>query len=471
MGMRFYAEDSRPESMLLRATDNPSPLLSRLGIHRFVKDIWAVGDQALIAASNFATMIFVAKALGLELFGRFTLVYSALLFANIFQVALITQPHNVLGTAREGDEYRRYTTSTLLCQFLLIALEAALALGAALYFYHTGSAATALLFSLIPAIVGWQLQEFVRRVLYTEGRYFEGFWNDMLSYGGQAVGVGTLLLLGKFHIGGRENWLTGVSALYVLASTSALAAGVGLFQIRHSLSRQLDFSALGLNWNYGKWLAGSELLTWCSSIHMYLYVAGATLGLAASGELKTAQVLFGPTRIIAYYLDTVLPTRFARKLASSGDAAMWTLLKQVLTRVALPLTLFCVGVAVCAKPLLHYTFGSAFMGASTILMLYSAYALVTYIQMIVTAALRAQRTTHQVFYGALVAMMVAIPLSILLMPSLQVDGILIAMIAGVLAATVMCLLACVRNNSACSTTPGGYPVMAPAAPKEEPCPS
>ena len=51
---------------------------------------------------------------------------------------------------------------------------------------------------------------------------------------------------------------------------------------------------------------------------MYLYVAGATLGLAASGELKSAQVLFGPTRIIAYYLDTVLPIRFARMLATSG---------------------------------------------------------------------------------------------------------------------------------------------------------
>ena len=94
-----------------------------------------------------------------------------------------------------------------------------------------------------------QLQEFVRRVLYTEGRYFEGFWNDMLSYGGQAAIVSTLLLLSKFHIGGRGNWLTGVTAMYVLAGTSALAAGVGLFQIRRSLSRHVDLSALGLLYN------------------------------------------------------------------------------------------------------------------------------------------------------------------------------------------------------------------------------
>jgi len=456
--------------MLLTPGTGPIPLLSRLGLDRLVKDAWAVGDQALIAASNFATMIFVARALKLELFGRFTLVYSALLFANIFQVALITQPHNVLGTSREGDDYRRYTTSTLLCQFLLIAVQIMLALGAAAFAFYFNHPVTALLFSLIPAIAGWQLQEFVRRVLYTEGRYFEGFWNDMLSYGGQAVVVGALLLANWFHIGGRENWLTGVTAMYVLAITSALAAGVGLFQIRASLTRQVDLSALGLNWNYGKWLAGSELLTWCSSIHMYLYVAGATLGPAATGELKAAQVLFGPTRIIAYYLDTVLPTRFARKIINAGHAAMWKLLRQVLTRVALPLAAFCLLVALLAKPLLHYTFGGEFTGASTILMLYSAYALCTYLQMIITAALRAQRTTHQVFYGALVALAVSLPLSLLLLPILQVNGILTAMIAGVLAATLICLLACVRNISAVKDTPG-FPVLAPAAPKEEPCPS
>ena len=62
-------------------------------------------------------------------------------------------------------------------------------------------------------------------------------------------------------------------------------------------------------------------------------------------------------------------------------------------------------------------------------------------------------------------------MSILLLPILQVNGILIAMIAGVLAATMMCLLACVRNISANQTDPGGFPVLAPAAPKEEPCPS
>src|SRR5690348_7922098 len=79
---------------------------------RLVKDAWAVADQALISGTNFVTMVLVARGLGSPAeFGTFTLVYSALLFANIFQVALVTQPHNVLGTSRRGEAYARYTTS------------------------------------------------------------------------------------------------------------------------------------------------------------------------------------------------------------------------------------------------------------------------------------------------------------------------------------------------------------------------
>lgn len=452
-----------------------SPPRPKTGFRRYVKDVWAIADQALIAASNFVTMVLVAHGLGnLEAFGRFTLVYSALLFANIFQVSLITTPHNVLGTARHGLDYQRYTTSTLICQFLLIAVESLLVLAAAGVAYHRGWDEFGLILALIPAIAGWQLQEFVRRVMYTEGHYFGAFWNDLLSYGAQAAVIGSLHLLDRLHVAGRDDWLTGERAMYVLAVTSAIAAGVGLVQIRRSLTRHTDLSALRLNWKYGKWLAGSETLTWCSSIHMYLYVAGATLGMAASAELKAAQVLFGPTRIIAYYLDTVLPTRFARKLVTGGHGAVGAQLRWVLVRIALPLTAFCVSIALFSKPLLRWTFGKDFSAASTILVLYSGYALVGYLQMIITAALRAQRTTHLIFFGAAVALAVALPTSFFLMPSMHVNGILIAMIAGAITSSVIYLVACARNMSLPDPDPavtGAFPALGPAVGKEEPCPS
>ena len=104
-------------------------------------------------------------------------------------------------------------------------------------------------------------------------------------------------------------------------------------------------------------------------------------------------------------------------------------------------------------------------------MLYSAYALMTYLQMIITAALRAQRTTHLVFYGSVMALVVALPTSLLLMPSLQVNGILIAMIGGVVAATVICLICQYSKRIRPSSYRRRLPHDRARAPKEEPCPS
>ena len=55
---------------------------------------WAVADQLLISATNFATMVLLARGLSQEAFGSFTLIYSVLLFANSLQSGLITKPHN-----------------------------------------------------------------------------------------------------------------------------------------------------------------------------------------------------------------------------------------------------------------------------------------------------------------------------------------------------------------------------------------
>lgn len=423
----------------LPATAPPAPS----GARRLARDYWALADQTLISGSNFITMALVARALGPSGFGLFTLVYSALLFANMLQTALITQPHNVLGTARHGDEYASYTTSTLLSQLLLAGIEAAIAMAVAMLGRRAGWVAAPLLFVLAPAIVAWQLQEFVRRVLYTEGRHCGAFWNDAISYGGQVLCIAALALAGS---------LTALHAMIILAATSGAAGAIGLWQIRRSLDSRLLPGAFLANWNFGKWLAGSELLTWFSSIHMYLYLAGLLLGTVATGELKAAQVLFGPTRILASYLDTVLPIRFARRIAASGNESIRRDLLRLLAKVALPMTAYCLAAALLARPLLKVTFGANFAGAATVLVLYSIYALLTYFQLILTAALRARRATHLVFAGAACAVAVAFPLSLLLIPHLQTAGILLAMIAGVLAAGALYLHAALRDeNNALAT--------------------
>src|SRR5438046_1487211 len=95
------------------------PLQSLLG----GRSIWAISDQLLISFTNFATMILVARGLhDKAAFGTFTLVYSALLFANMIQFSLVTQPHNVIGATRKDEDYALYTTATGLVERVIFIL-------------------------------------------------------------------------------------------------------------------------------------------------------------------------------------------------------------------------------------------------------------------------------------------------------------------------------------------------------------
>jgi O-antigen/teichoic acid export membrane protein len=442
---------------------------------RGAKDAWAIADQALISGTNFLTMVLVARALGPSDFGTFTLVYSALLFANILQVALVTQPHNVLGTGRRAGEYPDYTASCGVAQLLLVLAEAAIALFAGLVARQAHWPAAGLILALVPSIVAWQLQEFIRRVLYTEGRYAAAFANDLISYGGQTLVIGALWLLdvlaSRGSITAGHRWLTGESALYALAVTSAAAVGVGIWQIRGSLSRRITLAALRENWQFGKWLAGAEILTWCSSIHMYLYLAAALLGTSATGDLKAAQVLFGPTRVLAYFLDTVLPIKFAQTLSAGGEVAMHQKLRRVLARVAGPLAAYCLLVALLARPLLRLSFGAQYAGAATVLALYSGYAMLTYVQMIIAAALKAKRQTHLIFLGSVWGVVVSLAASWGLIMVFGTNGVLVAMMITAVVVTALYFFASRRGLS--EAREADIPVIArePLARQEEACPS
>src|SRR5947208_16949040 len=94
---------------------------------------WGLFDQVLISATNFITMWLAGRAMKLDSveFGAFTLVYSAMLFANILQSSLVTQPHNVLAANRKGHDYATYTTSTAISQLLMVLLLAVLSLAIA----------------------------------------------------------------------------------------------------------------------------------------------------------------------------------------------------------------------------------------------------------------------------------------------------------------------------------------------------
>jgi O-antigen/teichoic acid export membrane protein/thymidylate kinase len=379
---------------------------------------WGMADQALISATHFVTMVLLARGLGPAAFGAFSLVYGGILFANSLHGALILQPHSVLSASRKGREYANYTASTGVAQLLFSTCAALLATAAGIVTVLGDWPVAHMLFALAPCVVAWQSQEFVRRVLYNEGRFGAAFGNDVISYGGQTAVIATLWAV---HV------LTPPLALYAIAASSAAAVAVGLWQIRRSLAGRLSPSVLGENWRFGKWLAGAEMGYWASS-QLYLYLTGMLLGAAAAGVMRAGYVIFGPTRILGFFLRTVLPNRFARTLAGGGKAAMHEQVKLVWSVIAPLMASYCLLVAVFADPLVRLLYGEQFAGQSTVVVLYAVFAFIALMTSVLTSALRATQLGRHLFVSQLYATVLAVPVGWVLITYWGVEGAVAGMI-------------------------------------------
>ena len=398
---------------------------------------WGLADQILISGTNFSTMLFAAKGLGKAGFGEFSLVYNVLLFVNIIQVSLVSQPHNVLGTGRgRGRSYNNYTASTAAEQFVMLCAQTLIALGFVIVARQRGWHAEGLLLALVPAMAAWAIQEFFRRILYTEGRLGAAFANDVIAYGAQAVWIIALWWVDLHKAAGAPSRLTGASALYVLAITSGVAAALGFVQVRASLVGRISFKTWVENWHFGKWLVGSEMLVYCCSLPMYMNLVWWFVSAAASGELKAAQTLFGPTRIISYYLATVLPIRFAKRLATGGNDALRQELRASAMQVLPIVGGFCLLIALFARPLLRI-FGRDFAAEPMVLAMYALVAFLAYIQMVFAAALTAKRMTRVIFIGTCGGAVVTLLLSCLLIKAMGIYGALLGMLLTGVAITAL----------------------------------
>ncbi len=87
---------------------------------------WALGDQALISGVNFLTGIMLARFLGLEDFGRFTLAWMAVQFVNAILFALVSAPMLNIGPKQEAADRPAYYGAVLIQQVCFAALASAL---------------------------------------------------------------------------------------------------------------------------------------------------------------------------------------------------------------------------------------------------------------------------------------------------------------------------------------------------------
>jgi O-antigen/teichoic acid export membrane protein len=387
-------------------------------------NLYGLADQALISATNFITLLVLARALSAKAFGAFALAYTALIFVNSLQTALVTQPHNVLGATQRGHKYASFTGATIVGQFIfLVPIVFALTLmGIIAAAIQIGGAG--LLLAMVPATLAWQLQELVRRILYTEGRLGAALVNDVIAYGGQTFSVAALWYADR---------LSGPNALYAVAGTSCLGVLIGFGQVRRSVAWTIDQADLRAHWHFGKWLAAAAV-GFGLSAPVYLYLAALLLGAAASGELKASQLALGPMNVLLLFLSTTLPIRLSRTLAFAGETAFKRRVRKALIVTAPVVAIYCVLVSIFAKPLLELLYGSRYAHASAVVALYAAYYFLSYLGQMAMSVLSARQLTRAIFLANFVGAASSLLLGWFFISAAGVEGAVVGMIASIVLA-------------------------------------
>jgi O-antigen/teichoic acid export membrane protein len=373
-------------------------------IRRAPTEIWGLVDQSVSSGANFITVIVLARVLSIGEFGYFVLAFTLLQLATALQTALVTRPHNVLAAARSGDAYRNYTHTAAVAQIVLAAtLTLGLVLGAGLAQVAGASHASTFL-AAAPALASWQIQEFGRRVLYTEGRLIAALVTTVVTYGGY---LGFLAFLWQ------SDALSAVSAFQALAVAAFAGAFVAGIQLRSSLSGRVDRSCARQSWEFGRWLAAADVGYWLSS-NFYVYLAAVVLGPMASAVLKAAQTLLGPVSVFQAFFLNYLPVRFARALGDEVGEGQRLDLRRGLVVVTSGTVPYCFLVALLAAPLLQHVYGDKYADDAATVRLFAAYYILLSISLVIVAAVSARQLGRQIFVaqaaGAVVSLAVGWPL-------------------------------------------------------------
>lgn len=386
------------------------------------KGAWGIADQALISATNFITTVLVARGISPHEFGLYALAYTGLLFLNTVQSALVIEPHTTLGAPLPGPAYIAYTTDTLWIQVALCSGSALLALALALPAIVMGWWVAPILLTLAPATAAWQLQTYLRRVMYTRSQVLPAFLNDLLSYGGQIALVVALWARGA---------LTPVTALLALAATSAFGVLLGLWQVRRHLDRTISRSRImptaHANWHFGKWLLGEHVAYWTSS-QIYPVFAAGFVSVAATGALRAIDTVMGPTNVLRIALDPLFAPRAARTYATAGKTALLVFIRRLQVINLVAIGTYCIIVAILAEPIMRYVFGEAYSGYSWVLVLLSLITLVNALRTPIRIGFKTLGQTNAIFRTNLAASAADLSAGLMLVSFFGFEGVAIGLV-------------------------------------------
>lgn len=314
-------------------------------------------DQGVISLSNFLATIILARNVDPTQLGVYGVGFVTLRLVRALQEGLIVQPINVFGASMEVDDFKRYATSTSLLQLGLALASAVAAAAVGWVLTDLGNdTAGPTLFALWFSFLFWQLQEYVRRMLYTRGFVLHAVVNSIIS---NAVRLAFMIFLVY------QGNLSGIAGLDAIAWGSIVALVPGIWSTRNFWTRKISNlqDTWELNWKFGRWLLGGMLTNWVA-VEFYPVMTAGLVSFAAAGAYRALQNLVAPVHILLRAMDTFLTPRAANLYEKNGPRALTHMLRSIYLAAGLPILGILIVAILFSEQLLQLVYGDTYVDFS-----------------------------------------------------------------------------------------------------------
>ena len=353
-------------------------------------------DQGVISLSNFLATIILARHANPTELGVYGVGFIGLRLIRCLQEGLIIQPVNVFGAGLGEHEFKRYVTSSTFIQILLAFVSAAaIAVGGWVLTALGNDIAGPTLFALWFAALFTQLQEHIRRVLYTRGEVFQAVINTVLANSSR---------LALMIVWANQSHLNGISSVHAIAWGSVCALLPGLWSTRHYWTRQSDnpLETWKKNWDFGRWMLGGTIASWVA-VEFYPVLTAGMISFAAAGAYRALQNLVAPIHMLMRAIDTFLTPRAARIFTQGGHRALNRTMGFVYLIAGLPVVGMLFISVLFPRQILHLLYGDTYLEYTRGILFMALFYALLFVSWPLQTILKAARLSRPIFIANLIA--------------------------------------------------------------------